>query len=315
MSLRYGWGRRANGLRELQAAQKGHKPLCLLHESDPEKNGTPLSELKAACPAKLQSFVFEGREVLPWLRIRDFQVVTLVAVAEQVLLQSPSYAGRSTLSLKLPGDLRESSLTLPERVLLFVSESNPGAEEVASELQRCTEAMANRNSLASWRRSSSNSRQRASTEGASSEYEQSEQSRLRSGHGSSTLQWTKTELASSTHFLLVLNDRTFIEDDGALAAEVRQAMDAKLPFLLVHENDLDAGGLPFDAVIKATPADLVSAQLYGPLAVAWYPGEHREVCALLLRYTHLQLMHMLVTTLCATVVAVISFSPMAGAGV
>ena len=158
----------ANCLRELQAAQKGHKPLCLLHESDPEKNGTPLSELKAVCTAELRAFVFDDRVVLPWLRIRDFQVVTLVAVAEQVLLQSPSYAGRITLPLKLPGDLRESSLTLPERVLLFVSGSNPGAEEVASELQRCTEAMANQNSLASWRRSSSNSRQRASTEAARS---------------------------------------------------------------------------------------------------------------------------------------------------
>ena len=46
--------------------------------------GTPLVERKAASGAELRAFVFEGGAVLPWLRIRDFQVVTLVAVAEEL---------------------------------------------------------------------------------------------------------------------------------------------------------------------------------------------------------------------------------------
>ena len=63
-----------NCLREARSAQDLNKDLCLVHESDPAKSGAPLSQLKDLCPADLRGFVFDGREVLKWIRLRDFQV-------------------------------------------------------------------------------------------------------------------------------------------------------------------------------------------------------------------------------------------------
>ena len=50
-----------------------------------------------------------------------------------------------------------------------------------------------------------------------------------------------------THFLLYLNFDTFVGDAGQqLAAEVRQAMKAKLSILMPHENDPAKGGCQFE---------------------------------------------------------------------
>jgi len=125
----------------VQAARATHRPLCLVHESDPDKNGTPLDELVAGCPAELRAFIFEGRRpLLPWLRLRDFQLVTLISIAEQLLLHSPAYSGHAALPLKVAGDVRELTIRLERPVLLYASRADPGATEVATELQGCVEA-------------------------------------------------------------------------------------------------------------------------------------------------------------------------------
>eukprot|EP00966_Prymnesium_polylepis_P077441 1794158-Prymnesium_polylepis.2 len=52
--------------------------------------------------------------------------------------------------------------------------------------------------------------------------------------------WALSHHARPTHFLLYLNFETFVGDHGAqLAEEVRKAMAAKLPFVMLHENDPD----------------------------------------------------------------------------
>ena len=66
--------------------------------------------------------------------------------------------------------------------------------------------------------------------------------------------------AKPTHFLLYLNFETFVGDHGAqLAEEVRKAMAAKLPFVMLHENDPDKDGCQFERcaiAIVSTPAVL-----------------------------------------------------------
>jgi hypothetical protein len=69
--------------REVAAAKTSELPLILLHDSDPVKNGSPLDELRDACPLELREFVFGGdvaRPVVPWHRIR--------AVAQTLGMQS-----------------------------------------------------------------------------------------------------------------------------------------------------------------------------------------------------------------------------------
>ena len=50
-----------------------------------------------------------------------------------------------------------------------------------------------------------------------------------------------------THFLLYLNFETFVGEVGArLAEEVRMAREAKLPFVLAHENNPDKKACQFE---------------------------------------------------------------------
>ena len=80
-----------NCLREVAASKARQKPLLLLHDSDPKNNGCPLDVLKAACPDEHRAFVFGEesssglRSVIPWHRIKDFQLVSVKQVAEAML--------------------------------------------------------------------------------------------------------------------------------------------------------------------------------------------------------------------------------------
>ena len=77
-----------------------------------------------------------------------------------------------------------------------------------------------------------------------------------------------------THFLLYLNENTFVGDDGAqLADEVRAALAAGLPVIMSHENDPAKGGCVFDRFFTTTPQDLIATGLYKKLALPLFgPG-------------------------------------------
>ena len=260
-----------NCYRELSAARNGSKPLILVHESLPSKNGAPLDSLVAECRPLLREFVFQDRTVVPWLRAYDFQLVTLASIAEQMLLHTPAYASHDALSLTMPGSLKDRPLRLEQPVMLYASHFNVGAERVAAELQRHVREKADRRSRQVWRRSS----WQRSSEDAQNE----QRDPASSADMPNMLELTEVApLAKGTaHFLLLLNSSTFDGRNDALVAEVRQALSAQVPFLLVHETDPAAGGVPFDTFFVSTPKDLVSAGLYQPLAVAWHPGHHRIV--------------------------------------
>ena len=69
----------SNRLRELRTARENRLPLILVHDTELQKNGAPLDELKSACPAELHDYVFgqaqgEARQIIPWHRVTEFQV-------------------------------------------------------------------------------------------------------------------------------------------------------------------------------------------------------------------------------------------------
>ena len=91
----------ANCLRELRAAQSASLPLVRVHEADPAKNGAPLAKLERACPPEVHGYLFPpakagvngsaSASAISWHRVRDFQLISLVEIAEQLLLARPAY--------------------------------------------------------------------------------------------------------------------------------------------------------------------------------------------------------------------------------
>ena len=278
--------RSANCLREVSAAQQATKPLCLAHESDPQKNGAPLEDLRAACPAAHSSYIFDGAPILPWLRQYDFQLVTLIAIAEVLLLHTPEYEREVGLKLQHRNDIRYRPLVLGKPVMLYAARSNSGAADVAAQLQREANTIRRRASSVMSCRSAPSLRgaQKLASAPSSAPHARSRRVSAEASVESQmavkplALDWTDEEPTSFaagivTHFLIYLNDATFASD--ALAAEVRRAMAAGVPLCLVHENDPAAGAMPFDAFFRDTPADLVADGIYKSLATAWHPGEYR----------------------------------------
>lgn len=81
-----------------------------------------------------------------------------------------------------------------------------------------------------------------------------------------------------THFLLLLNNKTFAGDYGKeLAHEVRAAGNCGMPILLVHQAEQRNGGVDFERFFHVTPTDLINSGIYRSLAVPWHTGSHVNV--------------------------------------
>ena len=80
-----------NCLREACCAIERRKPLSLIE--DPAKGGAPLATIvKEECPKEIRRYLFEaGRPVNQWHRIKDFQVVSLKLLAQDLLAACPGY--------------------------------------------------------------------------------------------------------------------------------------------------------------------------------------------------------------------------------
>ena len=141
----------ANVQRELRACLSGDKPLILLHESDTAHGGAPLQQLKRECPQssslRLRDFLFDDREVISWLRVRDFQLVSLRMIVSLVLAHSlptsvPSPMSTPRESAENPSTSSTSGRRIVERLRRsFASEprsprspSSPSASSEAAPL-------------------------------------------------------------------------------------------------------------------------------------------------------------------------------------
>ena len=253
-------------LREVHCTLALQKPLCLMF--DPVRGGAPLPDLEAECDAKLQPAIFgppdNKRDVIPWHRIKDvrlchlparpslspspspptlsinplqplphlaqlhpqFQLVALKLIAEQMLLGRPLEVLRS-INLFIPGELQRQRLVLSRRPVVYASPNNPGALAVAKDI---ASAM--------------------------------------NGHIEVTSDAAELLVKGPrvTHFLLYLNDKTYLHAAGRrLADELRKAraVGSTIEVVMVHENDQERGGCEFGILFDGrTPQDLLHGGIY-----------------------------------------------------
>ena len=87
-----------NCLREIRSSLEMDKPLVLVQEADPAKGGATLQALRGECPEDLQPDIFEkGWTHTIYMRIEEFQRVSLKTIVEAPLVHTP----RLSLSLSL----------------------------------------------------------------------------------------------------------------------------------------------------------------------------------------------------------------------
>ena len=260
--LSMGYFKARNCLREVVGTLEQKKPYLFVHEADPAKGGGTLEALRLELQNEAhREALFDGRRVTVWHRIADFQTVSLLQIAEDMLKFSPEYVERNALPLYVPSGLLEQRLLLPTPVVLFVSDNNPGAAQAAAEMTSLLSELSITSSLQSTSKSECAPVTTSTSEAPT---------------------WNST--AQPTHFLLYLNNRTYSDRKGeALAAQVRDARQAGMQIAMIHENDPDLGGCEFGTFFQTTPPDLIKDGLYTKLAVAFVHGEeHRKVSRALL---------------------------------
>ena len=248
------------------------KPIVLVWEPDQAKGGAPITALVeelyerrqmladlGSTPEACEEYVFrtsqaDGRPIIPWHRIKDFQLMSLTMIAQSGLVDSPAYAARRTLKFYIPKVTSDPKKLISNKpVCLYTSPFNPGAAEAAAELATAVLGL-------------------------------SATDRPPDGCGAIELELPAWDDASSeaTHFLLYLSDETFVGDVGKLFAEQMRVVKARgIPYLMIHENDPERHGCEFGHFFSTTPQDLIENGIYGPLAITFSWGEHRQVSLVL----------------------------------
>ena len=210
--------------------------MVMVRETDPAHGGLPITSLYEQCPADLRERVFSAqlltggrwqlatkhvldaasrdaevdpvgnaeadpvgkdRPMVDFYRLKDFQLVTLRQIGQQ--LMTSLIETRADDTLYIAGELVERPLMLPSR--LVASEHNAGASDLLLELQGQAETSSNR----PLSRALSRSLTRSLTPARS----------------------------ASDCFLLLLDERTF--ESSAVEAEVHAALDTGQRRVLVHD--------------------------------------------------------------------------------
>ena len=275
-----------------------------MHEADPAKGGAPVEELQKELQnvSHREQLFDNGHRIIEWHRIRAFQEVSLVQIAEDMLRQCEGFD--ADLALYLPDSTLVQHCFFKSPVVLYVSRRNAGAAQAVRELcLQFPEICVTRASLTPDQTSASHlpfGRCATLTKAISARSLTKRASRLsssgplrrlpvsvmarrlrRGGAGPSQAQaavhWQE-KTARPTHFVLYLNQQTYVDDDGALAQEIRDARAAGLPIAMMHENDKARGGCEFSNFFQSTPQDLIDGGLYSALAIAFVGGDtHRIV--------------------------------------
>ena len=161
----------------------------------------------------------------------QFQLVALKLLTEQMLLGRPRQGAPGVLpsiNLFIPGELQRQKLVLSRRPVVYASPNNPGALAVAKDIASAT-------------------------------------------HGQIEVTSDAAEVVVEgrsvvTHFLLYLNDQTYLHEEGEkLAEELRRARatGSTIKVVMVHENDAERGGCEFGILFDGrTPQDLLHDGIY-----------------------------------------------------
>ncbi|KAL1507993.1 hypothetical protein AB1Y20_007595 [Prymnesium parvum] len=118
----------ANCRREITCAFHNNIPLALVHEADVAKGGVSLETLRldceSACPEQ-RELLANGREIIVWHRMADFQQLSLKRIAKTMLQATPLYRElESPPELYLSAELETQVLEFRHPVHLYVSEAN-----------------------------------------------------------------------------------------------------------------------------------------------------------------------------------------------
>ena len=126
-------------MRECTRALGLEKPLILVHEKDEEKGGAPLVTLRADCESNgcdAGPIFDDASKIITWYRLFEFQQLSLKLIAQRMLHATPLYDVPRPPKLYFRGDLKMESLELEVGVSLYTSRFNPGAADVAAQLEQ-----------------------------------------------------------------------------------------------------------------------------------------------------------------------------------
>ena len=226
-------------------------------------------------------------------------------------LDGPSPPSRP--DVYVAGAILQKQLCLPKLVVLYVSRMNAGAEAVAREMQalgieggqilvttvppRRIEAATTTHSVyrqteidVSWASipvdRSHGSRASESTASEANSPPEFIGRRARRDHAPSLERQTSgLDVAAvaalpASHMVLYLNDQTFSTADGPrLADEVRGALEARLPIVVLHEKDQSGarGGADLAQLVRSMPQDLACDPILLDRRVTLCAGRHRPI--------------------------------------
>ena len=293
--LSVGYFKSPNCRRELYAALASDRPFIPVYEADTAKGGASLAVLMDECrancvdvaPAAYPSYcgpdqmlarIF-GVDPIVWVRVNAYQLESLKAITLRMLRHSPYYSpssdrrtSTSTSSSSSPVVRRVSRgqaeladgvmvpgqaepLAFSGAITILVCRVNGRAPGLAEEVKEA--AREGRGSIA------------INTE--SVVIREAEEA-LRGADA--------TPLEGHVVFLLYLNDKAFLDEDGDVARLAQTAMDRRIAIVPVHEQDPGRGGCPFRQFLQQTPQALQRSpyKLYDTVAVPLYSSvEHRKV--------------------------------------
>ena len=189
------------------------------------------------------------------------QVVSLKLIAQEMLRSTPAYWGRA-IELNVPGSLLLQNLEFQAPVVLYASPNNLGAEAVANELagpfanlRVCTVRRARRRS--STPAGLNNLLRQVSPKALSRNPTSKNLRRVFGSWLSISNRLSQVSGAQpigppqATHFLLYLNQKTFMGEDGIrLANELEAAMAEGLQIKMAHEKDDDRSGCAFSTFFE-----------------------------------------------------------------
>ena len=106
----------ANCKKEIAATLANGNPVMLLHETDPNRGGTSIEQMLADCPDDWREEIFVPRRpIIPWLRIKEFKIVSLKMIVSSMLLHQNKKMERKLQALDedihaIPAESAEANL-------------------------------------------------------------------------------------------------------------------------------------------------------------------------------------------------------------
>ena len=128
----------------LNEIRRGHDngiPIVFLHETDPSHGGVALDVHRRDCPGDLRALL-DSAPMIAWYRVQAYQDVSLRRLAREVLTLEAAErkVAKGEEGIYHPREVTRQPIaasqpTNGKKFHVYASSNNPGAQEVAAELQ------------------------------------------------------------------------------------------------------------------------------------------------------------------------------------